>query len=233
MRPSICKTVHTCVQCGDPFFPKRTTFTTCCSRACGHALNSAQARARGVAKREAKGWPFTPVRCAPCAHCQAPFYVRAKSSRACCSALCAHRIDYVKRNPQAYTERQCQGCGASFTPIYGRGGTFYCTQRCAKREARRRLGSTTHRARARKAGVRYEAVDPLDIMRRDRWTCQICKRPAPQKLRGTTDPRAPELDHIVPFALKGPHTAANLQCACRSCNLSKGAQWQGQRRLFG
>ena len=37
------------------------------------------------------------------------------------------------------------------------------------------------------------------------------------------DARAPELDHVVPLASGGAHTYANSACACRECNILKGA----------
>ena len=209
MRPSICKTLHTCVQCGEGFYPKRTQFVTFCSRTCSHARQRADAdhrkaaviQARTVAKEQAK------------------------------AATQARREAKAQARIITLTCAQC--CSPFTTADHRR--RKYCSRRCCRKAARVAEGprSETHRARARRAGVPYEPVDPLDIMRRDRWTCQICRARTPEKLRGTTQPRAPELDHIVPLALKGPHTAANLQCACRSCNLAKGAHWVGQRRLFG
>ena len=209
MRPSICEIVRHCVQCAAPFYPKRTDRLTFCSRTCSHAHQRAGAEARKAAVIQAR-------------------MVKAEQARA---ATQARREAKVKARALTLT---CGHCASSFVTADHR-RRKYCSRRCCRKAARLAEGprSETHRARARRAGVPYEPVDPLDIMRRDRWRCQVCYRSAPQRLRGTTDPRAPELDHIVPLALKGPHTAANLQCACRSCNLAKGAQWQGQRRLFG
>ena len=50
---------------------------------------------------------------------------------------------------------------------------------------------------------------------------------------GTCDPRAPELDHIVPLALGGAHVPENVQDACRACNSAKGATDRGQIWLPG
>ena len=67
-------------------------------------------------------------------------------------------------------------------------------------------------------------VDPIEIFDRDEWCCKVCGIETPQHKRGTYDADAPELDHIVPLVRGGPHTRANLQCACRSCNLIKGGE---------
>ena len=55
---------------------------------------------------------------------------------------------------------------------------------------------------------------------------------AAKRLKGTTDPRAPEVDHIIALALriKG-HTWDNVQTLCRECNGNKGARALGQLRL--
>ncbi|AKR55715.1 hypothetical protein XM25_07875 [Devosia sp. H5989] len=78
-----------------------------------------------------------------------------------------------------------------------------------------------------------EAVNPLLVFERDRWTCKLCGRKTPKRLRGTVKPDAPELDHIVPLALGGEHSYRNTQCACRQCNSAKGATAMGQTLLFG
>lgn len=84
------------------------------------------------------------------------------------------------------------------------------------------------RRRAMERGAEAEAVDPLAVFERDGWRCHMCRRPTPRKLRGSVDPRAPELDHIVTLAEGGTHTWGNLACACRSCNGRKGARSLGQ-----
>ena len=89
---------------------------------------------------------------------------------------------------------------------------------------------------ARKAlerAARVEVFDPLEVLERDGWRCQICGVSTPKKLRGSCDPRAPELDHVVALANGGEHSRANTQCACRRCNGLKGAgKPQGQISLF-
>jgi len=77
----------------------------------------------------------------------------------------------------------------------------------------------------------FEAFDPIKVFMRDKWHCQLCGVSTPKRLRGTYEDDAPELDHVVPLALGGSHTWANVQCACRSCNISKGARALGQMGL--
>lgn len=82
--------------------------------------------------------------------------------------------------------------------------------------------------RARQRGLMHQSIDPILVFERDRWRCKLCGTRAPKAKRGTIDPDAPELDHIVPLALGGTRTWGNVQCACRACNQKKGATPLGQ-----
>jgi 5-methylcytosine-specific restriction endonuclease McrA len=81
--------------------------------------------------------------------------------------------------------------------------------------------------RAREA-IAAQAFDPMKVFARDGWRCRLCGAKTPRAFRGTYEPNAPELDHIVPLALGGSHTPGNCQLACRSCNGRKGATALGQ-----
>lgn len=142
--------------------------------------------------------------------------------------------------------KSCVACGASFKPKATKGGvTDYCSASCRsaaakankrkhRRERRRKHGNaSTHRKRARLAGVEYEPISVQKVMERDGWRCQICGRATPKKFRGSCRPNAPELDHVVPLAMGGPHKYINVQCACRECNARKGGDSvAGQMPLF-
>lgn len=90
-----------------------------------------------------------------------------------------------------------------------------------------------HKRRAAEYGVDAEKFDPIEILERDRWRCGLCGCATPKAKRGTYDANAPELDHIIPISTGGAHVRANVQCACRACNLSKGKKPLGQLRLVG
>lgn len=110
----------------------------------------------------------------------------------------------------------------------------FCSEKCIrggdKGKANRRKGNSTRRARVALAIV--ERFDPLEVLERDGWKCHICKRATPKRLRGTYDPRAPELDHIIPIAAGGEHSRKNTACACRQCNIKKSDKPLGQLRLI-
>jgi hypothetical protein len=96
----------------------------------------------------------------------------------------------------------------------------------------RKIGSN-YRRRARYYGVAYEKVDAGFVFERDGWRCQICGDKTPARLRGGSDPKAPELDHRIQMSRGGAHDYENVQLACRQCNGRKGfRKIVGQVALF-
>jgi 5-methylcytosine-specific restriction endonuclease McrA len=148
---------------------------------------------------------------------------------------------YVQR-PAAF-RCVCRECQASMTVRRTAGGHARMCEGCkaAKRKqmaSQYRASPAGRAARTRMKALRRarieiaaEAIDPFVVFTRDKWTCQLCGVTTPRKLRGTYEPTAPELDHVVPLALGGSHTWGNVQCACRRCNGIKGANAMGQMGL--
>lgn len=95
--------------------------------------------------------------------------------------------------------------------------------------AARRRGKSKRRAMVR--GCAYEPIDPIKVFERDKWRCHLCGVKTPRHLRGSTDDRAPELEHIVSLADGGSHTWGNVACSCRKCNGAKGSASFGQLGL--
>ena len=135
------------------------------------------------------------------------------------------REQYV---PKEKSVRICGMCGCSF--LTASRTAAYCSDEC---RLKARMGSKDARKKARNNGVFYEYVNPLKVFKRDGWRCQLCGKKLRPKHRGTIRDDAPELDHIIPWACGGEHSYRNTQCACRKCNIEKGAKELGQLRLFG
>lgn len=140
--------------------------------------------------------------------------------------------------------RSCKQCQNTFLYRMGSGLVkTYCNS-CTKQRNkdlkkeqrkinRKKYGSNgSHRQRAKRAGVHYESIKSIKVLERDGWKCHLCGIATPKKLRGTFEPNAPELDHIVTIAEGGAHTYSNVACACRSCNLKKGGKSLGQLKIF-
>lgn len=230
------KAAHQCAHCHNQFFPKRTDRVTFCSRKCAFAHKAAnkvtpEEKARRYRERFQPAQPRT----VNCLHCGEAFTIKGNGK--VCSPECAAaraRANARLANIAAVGVKRhtCKECSSEFSPAYGDKSRAYCSEECARKSARRSRPRGNDRKRARAFGVEYEYVNPIKVLRRDNWTCQLCGRKTPQELRGTFRPNAPEVDHIQPISKGGAHTYANLQCACRACNMAKGDTPMGQLKLF-
>lgn len=112
----------------------------------------------------------------------------------------------------------CAHCGDAFV-------TDQPAQRCCGPRCARRLGKERRRVNKRQAYV--EDVWRKKVYARDEWTCRICNEPVdPDAV--VPDHKAPTLDHIVPLALGGDHSYANVQTAHFICNARKSDSLEGQ-----
>jgi len=134
--------------------------------------------------------------------------------------------------------RTCPYCSLQWSSLVRNGVRQHCFDEACEsehiRRARRKWRSgKSAQSRAKKHGAERRYFDVAQVLARDRWTCQLCGAKTPERLRGTTDRFAPEIDHIVPISKGGGHTKENTQCACRQCNSTKGSKPLGQTLLFG
>lgn len=125
---------------------------------------------------------------------------------------------YVRRSGASKT--QCLECKKNARAAYRR----QYQRRYRKTEAGLALKATSKAKRRARHKVKTDRINPLKVFDRDGWQCRICGVSTPRVLRGSYEPNAPELDHMVSLAKGGHHTWDNVQCACRSCNGSKGAK---------
>jgi len=186
-----------------------------CNKKCSGAKRTALSRARIEAQRENK---------------------RQERER----DLLSKRSEISRRRmARMGLEVSCRVCGGRFVKPLGKGLRDLCSAYCratAMKAARRRMRErhgTKPCERARARGLPYERCGPISVGTRDKWRCQICGVSTPRRLRGTYDPCAPEIDHIIPLAHpESPgHVWSNVQCLCRRCNARKGATIGGQFRL--
>lgn len=228
----------TCERCGASFWrpcqPRDSR--RFCGRACGMAHVHDARRARAVAQANAckerdaaRAILKMQARMRVCVMCGVAWVMRSGQA-VCHKERC--RFDKAWANnrrwnpPTPPRTGTCATCGEPWKH-QGRGAQRKLCRRCTNR-----AGSGTSAQRARRAGVVSRSdVDPMKVFARDDWRCQLCGIHTPKRLRGTTESAAPELDHIIPLALGGPHTNDNVQCACRACNHAKGATWRGQVRV--
>lgn len=241
-----------CAHCGNRMHGRHRKF---CGPECRNAAALETDRKRkGIGPRWADGIPASHKE-HTCFFCEATFKPKRAGRTKFCSRQCSYDWDRAKadaRNravyrayvprPAATVLRICQtGCGL---PIYRyrQHKCHRCTEaaeaanKMRSKERAKRNGTKAAARKARKLrlrGVTVETVNPLVVLGRDKWTCQMCGVRTPKRLRGTYEDNAPEVDHIVPIAEGGEHSYCNTQCACRKCNIAKSGQPKGQMRLFG
>jgi 5-methylcytosine-specific restriction endonuclease McrA len=219
---------------------------TCVCKGCGVSYKNKRRRTNGEGSHYCSqecAWDnqrsiqYSPVHTGYCIGCGKPFVSRRKrqycNDDACKKARdCARAINSAKSK---YVERfnKCKYCGKEFASIYGSKRKLLCSADCAKKHSNKTKARGSNAQRAKQYGVDRGYFNEMRIFVRDRWTCQLCKRKTPKKLRGTYDSLAPELDHIVPLSKGGAHRQENLQCACRECNLKKSDKAMGQLWLLG
>lgn len=210
-----------CEGCGRTFNPKRSDRLRFCSVDCAFSNLS---KWKTPTPRYAC-YPRTPKRCVGCAS-----FLFKKFIRYC--DQCRAQREY---KPKGKLTKSCVSCGISVT---GRSSMLRC-KHCARERQKFLHKSSGKKAAARLArkvqqrAVSVEVVNPLIVLERDKWRCQLCGVGTPKRLRGSYNDRAPEVDHIVPLSKGGEHSYCNVQCACRRCNLLKLDRPYGQMRLFG
>lgn len=208
-----------CRGCARAFKPRKRENSNYCSRECAFRNSEHWRRKVEVAPKFSR--VFFPV-CRACGH---QFLSRRKGVRVC-SPSCysaferdrSRQMNVAKRAP-FLTPRRCPECGVDFTPKYGQKARRFCSVEHGDRH-HARLQRRRRDERLIRNGL--ERFNELEVLARDGWRCCLCGIETPRELRGTFDPRAPEIDHIIPVSRGGPHTRRNTQCACRRCNLLKG-----------
>lgn len=211
-----------CLYCGEPYKAKSKERDRFCCRE--HSFLWTQ-------ENPVQGPQLPPGPMPPCEICGEP--VNNRNAKTCGAEQCKRTryvLREVARSQRDRRPRPCKECGQVFTPEYGNKRRFFCSDKCLSKKMQR-IGKAVRRSRIRNASA-VESVDPILVFQRDGWRCKLCGCKTPKRLRGTTDDSAPELDHVVPLALGGAHTYANVQCLCRRCNQAKGATVAGQLSLL-
>jgi 5-methylcytosine-specific restriction endonuclease McrA len=227
------KRARTCEHCGAGFVMGKRGGKACRGltnegRFCSRACYADHKRAPGDLMR-ARGAIITLLsRRRECDWCGGRFQA-IQSNQRVCSDVC--RVEDDRRrfaarhraiSMAAYVAPSCRciRCDVEFVPEYGSKRRRFCSDRCLATYSKK---GGAQRRRARLRGAHAEDVNPYAVFERDGWRCYLCGEATPTALRGNHDPRAPELDHVVPLASGGAHTYANCACACRECNILKGA----------
>lgn len=218
-----------CLTCGKAMLRTSVRTTLRDGTASSHLKKFCSSRCRFDAQVVDKSWVAEAVEYAK-PHCKTCSATVPRLGMRYCSRQCAKPIA---------GRRQCSYCDAWYEPgnwLSNCCGAESCrgkhkaatadkARKSPKGRANKKKAKTIRRARGR---IKAESIDPIAVFERDGWKCRLCGVRTPRSLRGSCDPRAPELDHIQSLAAGGSHTWTNVQCACRACNIEKGARCIGQ-----
>lgn len=173
----------------------------------------------------------------PCAFCGTRMMILPSVARNqnCCSIACGQRF----RSGRPLSAYLCAHCHKEIPGrVEHRGENSYCNRKCygaslshlsEEKAALRRIEQRIKMPIIMRAAILKKEVNSLfKVFDRDGWKCHICGTKTPKKNRGTYKDDAPELEHIISLADGGSHTWGNVACACRKCNISKGARSYGQ-----
>lgn len=232
--PNFCR----CIGCGVEYPLKRSNGQGLkyCSRECANVhlgVKRAQAKALRLARLRLIRLLRSRRTCPQCGSVFGGNPWAKYCSDACGAEAARHnaRAHDQAKDKRDRSPRACGECGTVFAPAYGNKRNRFCSATCMHRNLKR-IAKATTRARMR-AAPQADAIDPMTVFERDGWRCQLCGQKTLRTKRGTTHPRAPEMDHIHPLSDGGPHVYDNVQCACRECNGRKAAGLGGQLIMFG
>jgi len=238
-----CKKItYLCTYCGSPHHPQRIndkrkkTNNHFCSRSC----SSTYIHNGGIVKEK---WEEEKAR-------RKREFNKNKVEVKCCPItgdLLTHKGKYSEEGSkimnnfrslmrlakQYYQQKKhikhCEVCETEFIKCFGDfTSSRFCSDKCKEVVAKkvRRVSGYKAKIKRRKKtkNIYITAIDPIDILMRDRYICQECGKKTKRTLRGESHDDAPEVDHILPISQGGEHTYYNLQCLCRQCNANKGGK---------
>lgn len=232
--------MHTCVICRNQLTGRQRKY---CSQACSITGWWNTRTANGTYNEDRKVE-------ATCIICGTTWRSTTKRSKYCtqaCQAKAEHHLEGVRRWGREKTRRHrtarkikqtqrtttgttwvngpCLRCGTGFTArVYSNDSPpRFCSARC---RARHRDGIRDVRKRG--AARMDKTISREAIFQRDKHSCHLCGKQV-ARTKVVPHPKAPVLDHVVPLAHGGDHTAANLRTAHFLCNSLKGTGGGGEQ----
>jgi hypothetical protein len=173
------------------------------------------------------------VRCvqAVCVICEEPYFHLPNSGRTC-SPKCSAEL---QRRERPALQLRCEWCKKDFSAQVT-GKRKYCDFKCretVRRKKRRLYLNNWQRVREqREKATTVERISPLDVFKRDDWTCWLCHQPVDMSQQHP-EPNAPTVDHVIPISKGGPHTMDNVRCAHSICNMKKNNSTIGTESMQG
>lgn len=167
-------------------------------------------------------------------------YIAKRDAQKCCGDECSRKKAHRTKKGQRDTSivKTCVVCGQEFNPYKGKLTQVSCSEYCKRRKDSISKAKSGYKRRINQrrnliiSATESESFDKVEIFERDKWICQVCRRKVNRNL-SYPNPMSASLDHILPMALGGGHTQANVQLAHLRCNIKKSHTGGAQLRLIG
>ncbi len=226
-----------CEQCQTPYaarWTKRRGWSRFCSRDCALKTWRAAGNAANAAYPKGNG-PSCRIYIRSCPWCSSLFTASYRNKKWCSRAcLKQYHNDQAKQEyrithrPDAHASG-CLDCGADLDAPY-RHRCAIC--RAAARSAHLHRKNAADRLR-KSGGIGItEPYTMAEIAARDRYRCCLCSKRVAMTKR-VPHPRAPTIDHVVPWSISHDDTRANVQLAHFLCNCRKHTGGTQQLAMFG
>lgn len=222
-----------CKHCGVEFFAKdkrSSRCKDCAKKGISQSIGSKKCSIDGCKNLCSKSFGLC------VAHYSRQYYYKkhkAKNEKKKAIKQLANLIQSISKNKSKIDAslKPCKNCNQPVGYSSGKDKIF-CSIKCQitykknKPEYKEYDRSRSSLRRARRRGSKNEHFNHRQIFERDKWKCRMCGVKTPASLRGTYEPNAPELDHIMPLSKGGTHSIDNAQLLCRQCN-----QWKSDKVL--
>lgn len=154
-----------------------------------------------------------------CRQCKKEYAPKLRTESYFCSRICKDKnrkeMDKAARIASK-SERLCSGCNKKI-PRTARADKKWCSDECASIVR----GHTSNTKRRIRTTEEIENFNRNDVYERDKWICQLCKKPVNPNL-SYPNPLCASLDHVIPLSRGGSHKTTNVQLAHLHCNTSRG-----------
>jgi 5-methylcytosine-specific restriction endonuclease McrA len=158
-----------------------------------------------------------------CVICGDPYFCIPAKTAAKFSKTCSGRCrrEYQQRNATVETFR-CKFCDLVFSAPK-QSNRMFCGKQCVDaywKRNRNLIYNASRRLDELGKPTGAVVVNPVEVFKRDNWTCWLCNLSIDRFLKWP-DPMSASVDHVIPISKGGEHSMSNVRSAHLRCNCRK------------